>query len=182
VVQNGERELIERARALEADALNELYRRYANAVFRYIFYRINDAAAAEDLTGDVFVKAIEGLPSYQETGRPFESWLYSIARARVIDYYRRQQVRRSAPLNEALAADERADPDALAVQRDEIRRVQAALGQITEEQQQVVLLRFINGRSLLEVAEILGRSEGAIKALQHRALAALRRVLERKDD
>ncbi|HMO57965.1 MAG TPA: sigma-70 family RNA polymerase sigma factor [Roseiflexaceae bacterium] len=173
--------MIERARALEAEALNELYRRYADAVFRYIFYRINDTAAAEDLTGDVFVKAIEGLPSYQVTGKPFEAWLYSIAHARVIDYYRRQQVRRTTPLNEALAAGDGTNPDTLVVQRDDVRRVQAALKQITEEQQQVVLLRFINGHSLLEVAEILGRSEGAIKALQHRALAALRRVLEHKD-
>lgn len=173
-----ESHLIERAKACDAEALSELYRRHANAVFRYVYYRVGDRAVAEDLVGDIFVRALEGLPSYQDIGRPFEAWLYRIAHARVVDYYRRQNVRRVASLDKRLAADEDANPDRLAARRDDARRAWEALYRLTEDQQQVVSLRFIAGYSTAEVADLMGKTEGAVKALQHRALASLRRLLE----
>lgn len=173
-----ESQLIARAKTYEEEALSELYRRYADAIFRYVYYRVGDRAVAEDLVGDVFVRALENLPSYQDTGRPFEAWLYRIAHARVVDHYRRQKVRRTTPLNERLAAAEGADPEHTVAERDDARRVWESLVHLSDDQQQVVALRFISGYSIAEVADLLHKTEGAVKALQHRALASLRRLLE----
>lgn len=170
--------LIERARDYDAQALAELYRRYAGAVFRYVYYRVGVPEVAEDLVADVFVRAIEGLPAYQDTGSPFKAWLYRIAHARLVDYYRREEVRRTMPLDEQIAASAKAGPDELAADRDEARRIWAALPQLTSEQQLVISMRFLAGFSTAEVAEVLEKTEGAIRALQHRALASLRRLLE----
>ena len=170
--------LIERARDYNAEALTELYRRYADAIFRYVYYRVGVRAVAEDLVADVFVRAMEGLPAYRDTGSPFKAWLYRIAHARVVDYYRRQEVRRTVPLHEQLAASGKADPGELAADRDAARRIWAALPHLTGEQQQVISLRFIAGFSTAEVADVLEKTEGAIRAIQHRALASLRRLLE----
>lgn len=177
-----ESELIARARSYEAEALSELYHRYADVIFRYIYYRIGDRATAEDLVGDVFVRMLEHLPAYQETGRPFEAWLYSIAQSRVIDYYRRSRVRRTAPLNERVAAAEETDPGQLAARRDEVRRVWGAMDRLLDEQQRVIALRFLGGYSIAEIARLMDKTEGAVKALQHRGLAALRRLLELERD
>jgi RNA polymerase sigma-70 factor (ECF subfamily) len=179
VVRNGnESRLIERAKACDEEALSELYHRHANAVFRYIYYRVGDREVAEDLVGDVFVRALEGLPSYQQTGTPFEAWLYRIAQARVIDHYRRQNVRQSVALDEQLPDREETSPDRVAAQSDEIRHAWEAIGRLTDEQQMVISLRFIAGRSTAEVATLMGKTEGAVKALQNRALASLRRLME----
>jgi RNA polymerase sigma-70 factor (ECF subfamily) len=170
--------LIEKAKAYDEEALSELYHRHANAIYRYVYYRVGDQAVAEDLVGDIFVRALEGLPTYQDTGRPFEAWLYRIAQARVVDHYRRKNVRRVAPLDEGLPAGDTADLDRLVALQDDIRRVWEALQDLTEDQQQVISLRFIAGYSTAETSDALGKTEGAVKALQHRALASLRRLLE----
>jgi RNA polymerase sigma-70 factor (ECF subfamily) len=170
--------LIERAKDYDAQALTELYQRYAEPVFRYVYYRVGVREVAEDLVADVFVRAIEGLPAYQDSGSPFKAWLYRIAHARVVDYYRRQEVRHTMPLDEQIAASAKAGPDEVAVDRDEARRIWAVLPQLTSEQQLVISMRFIAGFSTAEVAEVLEKTEGAIRAMQHRALASLRRLLE----
>jgi RNA polymerase sigma-70 factor (ECF subfamily) len=182
VRDESERQLLARAQAYDAAALSELYHRHADALFRYIFVRVRDRPTAEDLVGDVFVKALEDLPFYRDMGRPFEAWLYTIARARVIDYYRRQNVRRTTVLNERLAATTEAEPDQLVIERDGVRRALEAVERLTEEQRQVVSLRFYVGRSIAEVAALMGKTEGSVKALQHRALASLRRLLEYDHD
>lgn len=173
-----ESHLIERAKAYDPEALTELYRRYANAIFRYVYYRVGDQPTAEDMVGDIFVRALEGLPAYQDIGSPFGAWLYRIAQARVVDYYRRQNTRRATSLDEGLAASEKTDPDRLISAQDDVRRAWQAVSRLTDEQQQVISLRFIAGHSTAEVARLLGKTEGAVKALQHRALASLRRLLE----
>ncbi|GAB4432245.1 MAG: hypothetical protein OHK0015_19570 [Chloroflexi bacterium OHK40] len=170
-------ELIARAQAYEAEAVSELYRRYADLIYRYIYYRVGDPTVAEDLLADVFLRALEGLPEYRERGRPFEAWLYSIAHNKVVDHFRRQRVRRSSPLHEGLAAEPGAEPQQQALQREAQRLAWGAVARLTDDQQQVVTLRFIAGYSIAEVAEQLGKTEGAIKALQSRALAALRKLL-----
>jgi RNA polymerase sigma-70 factor (ECF subfamily) len=173
-----ESRLIEKAKAYDSEALSELYRRYADAIFRYVYYRVGDQAVAEDLVSDVFVRMLEGLPSYQDIGRPFEAWLYRIAHARVVDHYRKGKRQRSAPLDERLVADDETDPRQLAVEREDTRRTWEAVNELTEDQQQVISLRFLAGCSTQEVARLLGKTEGAVKALQHRGLASLRRLLE----
>jgi RNA polymerase sigma-70 factor (ECF subfamily) len=173
-----ESRLIKKAKTYDTEALSELYRRHADAIFRYVYYRVGDRVAAEDLVSDVFVRMLEGLPSYQDTGRPFEAWLYRIAHARVVDHYRKERSRRGAPVDEGLVASEEQDPHRLVAHRDDARRIWEALVDLTDDQQQVISLRFIAGYSTAEVAELLGKTEGAVKALQHRALASLRRLLE----
>jgi RNA polymerase sigma-70 factor (ECF subfamily) len=176
-----ESRLIERAKAYDAEALSELYHRHANAIFRYVYHRVGNQAVAEDMLSDVFVRALEGLPAYRDTGRPFEAWLYRIAQARVVDYYRQRSRRQITSLDERLAAGDEADPRMLAANRDDSRRAWEAVNRLTEEQQQVISMRFIAGYSTQEVASLLGKTEGAVKALQHRALASLRRLLEDND-
>jgi RNA polymerase sigma-70 factor (ECF subfamily) len=170
--------LIERAKAFDEQALSELYNRHADVIFRYVFYRVGDQAVAEEMVGDVFVRALEGLPAYQDTGCPFGAWLYRIAHARVVDHYRRQRSRRVVALDERLAAGEKTDPHQLVAFQDDARRAWEAMNHLTEEQQQVISLRFILGCSIAEIASSLGKTEGAVKALQHRGLASLRRLLE----
>jgi RNA polymerase sigma-70 factor (ECF subfamily) len=118
------------------------------------------------------------LPAYRDTGRPFEAWLYRIAHARVVDHYRRQNVRLVAPLDEQLVAGDTTDPAQTAAHQDDVRRAWEALSSLTEDQQQVISLRFLAGYSIAEAASVLEKTEGAVKALQHRALASLRRLLE----
>lgn len=172
-----ERQLIERAKSYDEEALGELYRRHADDMFRYIYYRVGDTKTAEDLVGDVFINMLEGLPKYEYTGAPFEAWLYRIAHARVVDYYRRQDVRDTAPLEEQMPAGERVNPDTLADTRDDFRRAWTAMQSLTEEQQHVIALRFFAGYSIAETAQVLDKTEGAVKALQYRAIASLRRLM-----
>jgi len=158
----------------------EIYERYHGAVYTYVFYRVGDQALAEDLTADVFVRAIESAHRLVDRGRPLLAWLYTIARNRVIDHYRRNGSTAVLPLEERLSADKDHTHSAtcaadLALTQ---RALIAALRHLTEAQRQVILLKFVEGRSNAEVAALLGKREGAIKSLQHRALAALRRTLE----
>lgn len=173
-----ESRLIEKAKAYDEEALSELYRRHADSIFRYVYYRVGDQTVAEDMVAEVFLRALEGLPSYQDTGRPFEAWLYRIAQARVVDHYRQQNKRRDAPLDERLVAGEETDPHQIAAHLEDAQRAWEALDHLTEDQQQVISLRFIAGYTTPDVARMLGKTEGAVKALQHRALASLRRLLE----
>jgi RNA polymerase sigma-70 factor (ECF subfamily) len=174
------RRLIQRAIAYDEEALTALYRHYADLIYRYIYYRVGDPTVAEDLLGDVFVRVLQDLPTYRDTGAPFEAWLYRIAHARVVDYHRRQKVRQTVPLDDRLPAAEEANPQAQISQLDESRQIWNAFNRLTGEQQQVISLRFIAGYSSAQVAQALDKTEGAVKALQHRALAALRRLVEQE--
>lgn len=169
--------LIERAKAYDKMAISELYQRHAEAVFRYIYYRVSDQTVAEDLVGEVFVRALEALPGYQDSGTPFVAWLYRIAHARVVDHYRRQKVRKVALLNDDLLADDQSSPEHSIDDQIDAQQIQQALAHLTEEQQQVISFRFIAQYSVAEVAQIMKKTEGAVKALQHRGLAALRHLL-----
>lgn len=170
--------LIERAKAYDEAALSELYQQYVQRLFRYVYARVGDAALAEDLVSDVYVRMLESLPSYEERGVPFEAWLYRIAHGRVVDHYRRQKVRNHEPLDDQLAGDDGENPERSTAAKDDAARAWQALNQLTPDQQQVLSLRFFGEYSSAEVASVLDKTEGSVKALQHRALAALRRLLE----
>jgi RNA polymerase sigma-70 factor (ECF subfamily) len=174
-----EQRLIARARRGDADAFALLYRASVQAIFRYVYHRVNDAQLAEDLTGDVFTRALKGMPAYQDQGKPFIAWLYRIAHARVIDHYRRVQRRppESDVEDEPILAPE--DLDAGMLRRQAARALREAIAGLTDEQQQVVILRFIEGHRIETVAEMMGKNANAIKALQHRALRSLAGRLER---
>jgi RNA polymerase sigma-70 factor (ECF subfamily) len=173
-----EKTLIQLARQRDPEAISELYRRNVDAIYRYTYHRVNDAHLAEDLTSEVFLRAVESLEGYTDTGLPFAAWLFRIANARVIDHWRRQQRRPQVELDENLPGAEEDMP------APEIKESNAALSgaieQLSWEQQQVVILKFYSGLNSAEIAHIMDKTEGAIKALQHRALASLARILEDK--
>ncbi len=173
-----EPEMIRRAQAGDPEAVGWLYDRYYLSIYRYFRIRVDDQDTAEDLAAEVFVRMVEHLPRYQARGRPFLAWLYTIARHLLMDHYRAQP-RAPAPL----AVDSEREPGVEAeVEEIEARArwecVRRALRALTPDQQEVLLHRFLEGRSVEETAQLMGKQPNAIKALQHRALAALRRRME----
>lgn len=165
---------------MERDAISALYRQHVQAIYRYIYYRVGDEHTAEDLTAEVFVRAIEGLPNYELRGVPFVAWLYRIARARVADYFRREHRVETVALEEDLLSGEDS-PSATVEQSIYHTELRAVISKLTLNQQHVIILKFIEGLSNAEAAQILGKTEGAVKSLQHRALAALRRLMSQSD-
>jgi RNA polymerase sigma-70 factor (ECF subfamily) len=168
---------LERVQEYDPSALGEIYDRYARRIYSYVYYRLGDAHLAEDLTGTVFAKMLEAIRSSKSWNTSFSGWLYRIAHNVVVDHVRRSQQGQGTPLNEHLIAGE-PDPASIVELRLEGDRLRLALGQLTEEQAQVIGLKFVEGLSNAEVARAMGKTEGAIKALQFRAMAALRRILE----
>lgn len=173
---HGERLLIERARLYDPDALREIYERFSPGIYRYVYYRVNDRELAEDLRAEVFLRMLEGLDRFHYQGWSISAWLYRIAHDRVVDHLRRQERRQHVPLEEGWP-DSSQDPDEALRTRLTQEALREAIQQLTDDQQQVILLRFIEGLSVREVAQIVGRTEGAVKALQHRGLQSLLRIL-----
>jgi RNA polymerase sigma-70 factor (ECF subfamily) len=174
-----EAHLVQKAKQGDKGAIGELYRRNVDVIYRYIWTRVRETTVAEDLTGSVFLKALEALPTYEPSGKPFLAWLYRIAYARIVDHWRQQERRTEVPLLETLPAREPQPHEVLEAEADWGRAMEL-IAQLTDDQQDVLILRFIGDMSLTEVAETLGKTLGATKALQHRALAALARMLERQ--
>jgi RNA polymerase sigma-70 factor (ECF subfamily) len=169
-------DLIHRARQGDPDAIAALYRHHVDVIHRYVRYRVPDAPAAEDLTAEVFLRMVEGLPRYNQNGAPFEAWLYRIAAARVADYYRRRQRRPQEALTDA--EPDRAEPPERRLQNEEEETaLRTALRRLSAEQQDVLLLRFVERKSHAEVAALLGKSVTAIKSTQHRALNRLAEMM-----
>lgn len=174
-----ELDLIRRAQQGDKQAIGELYRLHVDVIYRYVWTRVRDDSVAEDLTAQVFLKALEGLPTYQPSGKPFLAWLYRIAYARIVDHWRKQERRVEVPLDEAWPTGEPRPQDLLEYEADWVTAIDL-LAQLTDDQQDVVILRFIGEMSLADVAETLGKTVGATKAVQYRALATLARLLEER--
>ena len=168
-----EKKLLEQAQQGDAEAFAQIYRQNVQLVFRYIAYRVNDPQLAEDLTGDVFIRALEGLPKFQDRGVPFIAWLYRIAHARVIDHYRRNNRRSPEMELDQQQIPVETDMDATLIRRHAAAELREGMAQLTDEQQQVLILRFIEGHRIEKVAQLMGKNANAIKALQHRALRSL---------
>lgn len=178
MVRNGqEGSVLERVQEYDPDALGEIYDRYAGRIYNYIYYRLGDAHLAEDLTGTVFVKMLEAIRSSRAWNVSFSGWLYRIAHNLVVDYFRRCEQEHAAALDERLVAGDQ-DPVRVVEQQMEGDRLRRAISQLTYEQGLVVTLKFVEGLSNAEVAHMIGKTEGAIKSLQFRAMASLRRILE----
>lgn len=169
--------LLERARSYDSAALGELYDRYAGRIYTYVYSHVGNEELAEDLTAEVFVKVLDAIKADKIWQLSFSGWLYRIAHNAIVDYYRRNDPQRGLPLDERIVA---ASDDPVTTVEGMIKNqaVGAALSRLTHEQKSVIELKFFEGFSNLEVAAIMGKTEGAIKSLQFRALAALRRVLE----
>jgi RNA polymerase sigma-70 factor (ECF subfamily) len=174
-----EHELIRLAQEGDKQAIGELYRAHVDVIYRYIWARVRDDSVAEDLTAQVFLKALEGLPTYQPSGKPFVAWLYRIAYARIVDHWRKLERRPEVPLEETLPSREPRPQELLEFEADWVMAMEL-LAQLTDDQQDVVILRFIGEMSLADIAETVGKTVGATKALQYRALATLARLLEER--
>jgi RNA polymerase sigma-70 factor (ECF subfamily) len=173
-----EAQLIQRARQGDLPAVSELYNLHVDRIYQYVRYRTGDDQTAEDITAEVFLRAIESLGSYQEQGAPFIAWLYRIAYARVIDYWRSLKRRQTAPLEDPLLQDGLVDTDdGTDIDFLQQQSLWKALQQLTDDQQSVIIMKFKQGFSNAEIAQILGKTEGAVKALQRRALEALARLM-----
>jgi len=160
----------------DSAAVEMLYQHHIEAVYRYIYYRVSSQRDAEDLTAEVFVKMVEGLPNYRFTGAPFEAWLYRIASARVIDFHRRNRRRPESDLDDSLA-DTSTHPEDQVQRRQEIETLRAALHQLSDDEQTLLILRFVEHRSHIEAADIMSKTPNAVKAMQHRALIRLASLL-----
>jgi RNA polymerase sigma-70 factor, ECF subfamily len=176
-----DRNLALRAGKGDAAAFGALYDRYAEAVYRYVFYRVRNDADAEDLVSDVFMRALRAIPRY-EPRVAFLAWLYRIARNAVIDRARRSRTQIS--FEDALAhpgADHIVEPDATILALSDKEAVRGALAKLTPLQQEVIVLRFVEGYSTLEIANLVGKREGTVRGIQFRALEALRALIPSRE-
>ena len=168
--------LVEAARGGDSEAFGQLFDHFHGPLYRFIVSRVQRPADAEDLTQVVFVKVLEALPRYESRGVPFGGWLFRLARNTVIDFVRTRH--EHAELDAVVEqAGTEAAPDDLAVTREGIDAVGAALAALTGGQREAIALRFFAGLSAREAAEAMGKQEGTIRGLQFRAIAALRREL-----
>ncbi len=175
-----EAQLVERAK-LDPNAFSELYERYVDRIYSYVYYRTGDPRDAEDLTARVFYRALAHLPEFHQTGAPFVAWLYRIAHNLVANWHRDKSRHPEVPLGlwEPAPLPEGA-PHLQAERAETERNLLEAIRALPWERQQLLILKFVDGLSNLEIGTILGRSEGAIKSLYHRTLLSLREELERR--
>lgn len=169
-------DLVTAAKSGDAEAFGRIFDHYHEAVHRYIAARIRRPSDAEDLAQLVFVKALEALPRYEQRGVPFGGWLFRLARNVVIDHIRtsREHVELDALVERS---DGNAGPEAMALARQQMDEIAAALAELTDEQRDTIALRFFAGLSAREAAVAMGKQEGTIRGIQFRAIAALRRRL-----
>lgn len=179
IEEASEEALLASAAAFDETALGELYDRYESRIYSYIFRRTGDATLAEDLTAQVFLKMLEAIRSSKAWHSSFSGWLYRIAHNAVIDYYRQRDRQQQVQLEDAVsvvASDH--NPVVIAETNMDANRLRAAIARLTEEQADVIGLRFLEGYSISEVAIMMDKTEGSIKALQYRAVATLRQLLQ----
>lgn len=168
--------LLARARALDDAALAEIHRTYYRSIFRYISFRVSDAKMAEDLTSEVFTRLLSALREKSAPQNSLRGWLYSVASRVVVDHYRQQKRAQEVELTDMIP-DNRTSLEDTIGQKLRVQDLRHAMQDLTDEQQSVLALRFGFGMRIREVAETIGKSEGAVKQLQLRALATLARQL-----
>jgi RNA polymerase sigma-70 factor (ECF subfamily) len=176
----GSLELVQRAQAGDAAAFGDLYDRYVTDVHRYIAYRVPSRALAEDLTSEAFTRAWHRLGTFQHQGRDVGAWLVTIARNLVADHYKSSRYRLELVTDDVGSAGSPplADgPEAVVLSRLRSAALLDAVRQLRPDQQECIALRFLQGMSVAETARIMGKNEGAIKALQYRAVKTLSRLL-----
>jgi RNA polymerase sigma-70 factor, ECF subfamily len=174
-----ERRLLERAKAYDINALAEIYDHYESKIYSYIYHRVGSQPVAQDLTSQVFLRVLEAIHNERTWETSFSGWLYRIAHNLVIDHYRRRGRDTQVPIDDLPTLPSHSEgPEHAAERALTAETLRTAINRLTEEQAQVVTLRFLEGLSITEVAEATGKTEGAIKAMQYRAVTSLRRLLE----
>ena len=174
-------ELVSKAKEGNEPAFEELYQHYIVPIFRYIFFKVPSQKDAEDLTQIVFLKAWQALPDFQKKTNPFSSWLYKIAKNIVIDYYKKKkEITLDKPIEDLKQIkDEKANPVKIIEQKEKAEILGQLIKQLSDDQQEVIILKFIQGLSNKEMAQLMQKSEEAIRALQYRGLKALREKLKK---
>ena len=172
--------VIAQAQMGDPGAFGELYGKYAGMILRYLYARVHDQEGAQDLTQEVFVRVIKGIGGFEYRGeKSFLGWLYTIANNVLIGQARRKRAI-STPLDDNIEVVDPRGQEAVLSIYDRVS-LQQAIGQLTQDQQQVLTLKFFADMTNGEIATTIGRSEGAVKALQHRALQSLQQILAREN-
>jgi len=177
---DNEPKLIRDAQKGKGECFGQLYDHYLPAIYRYVFMKVSNKHEAEDLTHEVFMSAWQNLERYKFKGFPFSSWLYNIAHNRVIDFYRTKKSHADIEevdegfIKVVYALDKIIDTSL------EIEKVHAALQEMTDEQQDVILMRFMEDMSHRDIAAAMNKTEGAVRLIQHRAMQNLRNMLSDK--
>ncbi len=171
-LRDDERELVERAKR-DPRQFGALYDRHFQQIYRFVYSRVREQTAAEDVTSEIFIKALKAMPRYQDTGRPFAAWLYQIAVNAIADRYR--TLRPSHPLDDfhdlSVAGPALED---LATHRDEIRRIWSLVERLPGQQRMALVLKFQEDMKIEDIALAMGKSPGAVKLLIHRGVSRLR--------
>ena len=171
-----EQELVKRAQQYNEEAFSELYELYFDKIYRYISVKIGNRIEAEDMTQQVFIKALHSISSFKWRGSPFSAWLFRIAHNLVVDHFRKKTRQPVTALNDTVMATDD-NPEKLTELKLDIENLAIAVKKLTPTQQEVIALRFSGEFPIAQVAEIMGKSEGAVKALQHSAVVSLRKIL-----
>ena len=169
--------LVRRAQQQDSEAFAQLYEAYFDKIYRYIVMRIRNEMEAEDIAQQVFMKMLHSISSYKSKGVPFSSWVYRIAHNQVIDYFRRQNKKATVDIEGLQLPSTGDDPQHMIERQVDIEELKKATQRLTPAQQEVLSLRFAGELPIAQCAQIMGKSEGAIKALQHSAVLALRKAL-----
>ena len=170
-----EKELVERAQHHDQEAFAQLYEEHFDKIYRYVRLKIGNETEAEDMTQQVFLNALQSISSFKWKGVPFSAWLFRIAHNQVVDHLRKKK-RTPVPLNESLASNDD-NPQLVIEKKLDIEQLLLATKQLTEAQREVISLRFTSELSIAQAAKAMGKSQGAVKALQHSAIVALRKTL-----
>ena len=173
-------ELVQKAQGGDAEAFGVLYDRYVDQVYRYIAYRVASTQVAEDLTSETFLRALRRIESFTWQGRDVGAWFVTIARNLVADHYKSGRYRLEMTTDDVAetgAAQVIDGPERAVLEAMNNKVLLQAVKQLNAEQQECVVLRFLQGLSVAETAQIMGKNEGAIKALQYRAIRTLGRLL-----
>lgn len=169
--------LLARARALDDEALAEVHDRYYEPIYRYVLFRVSNQQVAEDLASEVFIRLLSALRDHTAPQNTLRGWLYGVAFRVVNDYHRKQYRREEVQLTDGIASNSSNPLDTVS-QRLSWKEVRAAMSELTEAQREVIALRFGQEMPIRDVAQLLGKTEGAVKQLQARAIATLARTLK----
>jgi RNA polymerase sigma-70 factor (ECF subfamily) len=179
VLQTADDLSLDRAAQGDQDAFGELYERYVGRIYNYIYYRTGNTFDAEDLTERVFFRALRHIHNYNNRGVPFSAWLYRIAHNLVANWHRDNSRKKEISLDENAFQHPRGEhPERELLRSEERERLLVVIRGLPPERQQLLILKFVERLSNLEIGEIMGRTEGAVKSLYHRTLLNLRATLE----
>ena len=176
-----EESLVRRAQQRDEEAFTQLYEANFDKIYRYVALRIGNKTEAEDMTQQVFLNALQSLPSFKWRGISFSAWLFRIAHNKVVDYLRKKTKQATALLDESMVNSD-SNPQLVAEHKLDIEQLVSATKRLTETQREVISLRFAGELTITQVAKVMGKSQGAVKALQHSAIVALRKALLLAED